>query len=291
MLRILGLITLMLVLAACGGGDDGGESRTSATSTPGATATQPAAAPESTSEPTAEAAEPTATEAATEPAATATPAEPTATATTAATATPAPPTATATPEAGTADVVVGKWRIYQPQYSTASYIAGEVINQGDGDATQVEVVITLKDASGAILSSDSAFVDGFVRAGAKGAFLAIASDIDPATVATTDIIVQWDALEGSFFADYETDTFTVANVQWTADRIVGEVTNTGEDAATLVQITFIGYDEAGEVITVESTFAQLDTIQPGTMSPFEVNLYSGLPVPATWEVFVSGSKD
>ncbi len=84
-------------------------------------------------------------------------------------------------------------------------------NQGDGDAIGIEVILTMKDASGAILASESSYVEGIVRAGGKGAWKTIISDLDASLVATTDIIVQWESLDDYFMTDYYTDSFTTAN--------------------------------------------------------------------------------
>lgn len=289
MLRFLTLAVTVMVLAACGGNDGDGANRSSVTSTPSGTAAVAAStnAPDEATEVSTEAAaEPTATTA--EVAATATVAAPTATATEAATATPALPTATSTPEAGKPDVVVGKWTL-QTTTIGSFYLLGDVINQGDGDAVSVSVVLTMKDASGAILASSETYVDGIVRAGGKGVWKTIVSDVDPAQIATTDIIVQWTGFDDSFMATLYTDTFVTANVQWTADRIVGEVTNTGDAPAQFVRINAIGYDAAGEVTSVEFTFAQLDRLEPGATSPFEISLFTSPPIPATYDLTVSAN--
>ncbi len=148
----------------------------------------------------------------------------------------------------------------------------------------------MKDASGAILAPrEQPYVEGIVPPAAKGAWKTSSADLDGSLVASTDIIVQWESLDDYFMADYYTDSFTTANVQWIPGRFVGEVTNTGEKPVEFTRVTVIGYDAAGEVITVDSRLRAARHHPTGRSSPFEISFFgpNADTVPASYEVFVS----
>ena len=55
-------------------------------------------------------------------------------------------------------------------------------------------------------------------------------------------------------------------------RIVGEVQNPYDFALESVKIVATYYNGAGEVVRVDFTYADLDVLNPGSSSPFEVLL-------------------
>ena len=269
--RSLGSMLALVVIVALVAGACGSSGSDVQTTSPVATTlTQPTAT-------TAAAAE--ATTAPTEPAAT----EPAPTATTEPTTTPEP--------AGEADVIAGKWKVQDNGYG-AVYFFGEAVNQGAAPASDVTVVITLRDASGGVLASEQANLASIsiIPAGELRPFKGIITGVDMSAVATQDIQIQFKTYDDSaLLAGFYSIAFDVVQPQWTADHITGEITNTSDSGVQYILVSAIGYDDAGDVIAVETGSPSLDPIDAGASSPFDISLFNADPaIPATFAIFASG---
>lgn len=282
--RWLLMVGFVVVLIAGCSGDDEDPTRT--TNQTGATATTaatnpPVDEPTETSAPAA-----TATDSATETeAATATSAP---TSTTTATSTPEP---TATPEASPPDIQVMKSKTGQPNSIGAFTVDGYVQNLGETAAQEVQVVVSLYDATGTILGSNEASVPAVITAGAQAPFTAYIGDVDFNAVAETRFLTQFQPLDpDSFGGSFYITTFEVPQINWTGAGWAGEVTNTGEAGAEFVTIYAASLDAAGEVIVVNFGYSDLDALNPGVVSPFTIRTDSDLPAPTSTIVYVIGHE-
>jgi len=200
------------------------------------------------------------------------------------------PKATATPE-GAADVQVGKYRVFQPQYGERLSVVGEVNNVGTAIAMDVQVAIAMYDAAGTIVGSgEASWVLPMIPAGGKSPYEASIEVPDTAAVAETRIQVQFETYDSTaFIADYYTINLEIGQVAWNPDQIVGEVVNPTDAAIKSVYVLVIGYDAAGEVFGVKSIGIDLDEIGPGGNAPFSSSyLGYGDDVPATVEAYAWG---
>lgn len=284
-MRYLAIITITaLALVACGGSGNGSTNtnETSATSTPRTTATTQAAA-----EPTATTARPV------EPTPTTAPAEPTNTAAPTATQRPTntpAPTATATVES-VANVEVLDWKAFQDSINYY-HVVGVLQNSGNIAAQQIQVVVSLYDATGTILGSGTAStVLPIIPAGAKTGFATTIADVDAATVADTKIQVQFAPLDTTSFDGeyYNVTDLVVEQVSWTADKIVGVVVNNGDGTVETRSVIVVGYNGDGTLFGVETAYIQLDELAPGMSSPFDTSLFgTGGAAPATVEAWAYG---
>lgn len=282
MSRWLMLLPLVIVLiAACGGDDDAPTRTTNSTTDPTSTgasgqATATPAAPEST--PTSA---PTVTEAASPtPAATATPV---------ATSTPAP---TATPEASPPDIQVVQWTRVMASYGTAVYVMGYVQNHGETAAQDVQVVVSLRDAAGSIIGSTDSQVPAVVTAGAQAPFRATITDIDPAAVASVDLLTQFEPFDpDDFVAGYWITDIEIVQANWTGSSWAGEIRNVGDVGTQLVAVYLCALDAGGAVIWCDYSYADLDEIAPGATSPYTVSItQDGLPTPASSIAYAIGTE-
>lgn len=289
------LLTFAFVACADSDDDDGAttnETRATAEVDVKATETRSAEQTE-VAEVRAGAAQPTETAAGSEPTATeGVEAEPTATERPSSpSATTAPPTAT-TP-AVSADVQLGKWVNKEASYGGAVYTMGEVINQGTGDAGEVEVVVTHYDAAGTVISSGEAFeILPQIPADGKSPFRVMVSNTTLANVVETKIQVQFKNYDpDAFMANFFRTDIEVTQVSWTGDQIAGEVLNAGDEPAEGIQVLVIGYDEAGEIYGVYATYVDLDQVDPGVTAPFSASyLGFGDGSPAKASAFAYGRK-
>jgi hypothetical protein len=180
------------------------------------------------------------------------------------------PTPTVVP---TEAVEVLNYRSHQSEYGSLQFY-GEVGNNGSTEVASVEVVLTLLDGAGKVIGTGSAYTDpGCLSPGERGAFAIYVSD-PPSAWANERIQVQWSPIS-EWLRDMCYEAFSVSGTTVTSGEygglvVRGQVTNTGTEAATLTEMTFVGYDTAGKVLVVDSSFADVDPLAPGNSSPFEI---------------------
>ena len=141
------------------------------------------------------------------------------------------------------------------------------------------------------LGSDVVGALSILPPGGKLPFRLYISD-PPASWANEKIQVQFDevtSFDRSYsYTEFETAGVTFTPAQYSGIVFRGQVTNTGTVNAELVQVTFVGRDGSGAVTDVEYSFADLDQIDPGMSSPFEISIFNTDEVPASYELLVDG---
>ena len=73
--------------------------------------------------------------------------------------------------------------------------------------------------------------------------------------------------------------------------VAGDVTNTGNDAASYTEVDGIFYDKQGRVIDVTSTYPPQGDLNPGQSTPFELSAYpEGVHKITSFKVFADSSE-
>jgi hypothetical protein len=279
------LAAVALIVLACGGGS--GNDNDAITHEPGPISTLPVVVSQST--PTAS---PSATPAPAAAQVTSTPATPLPRPTATrfpATPTSAPATATPTTVAATADVQLGEWNLAQAPRGNTLYVIGEVFNKGDAMASDITVAVSVYDARGRIIGSATAlYILRLIPSGAMSPFRAEIHDMPLDAVADTRIQIQYGTSDSTeFLPDFFSIDLEILQVNWTAERIVGEFVNVGDRPLEHAFVLLIGYDEDGSVIAVETVNADLDRIEPAMTSAFSTSHYRGA-IPARWHAVAQG---
>jgi len=185
---------------------------------------------------------------------------------------PASPTPTPTPSAA-GGVEVLNYRSHKSEYGSLCFY-GEVESREGADVAAVEVVLTLFDGADKVVGTGEGYVEpSCLSPGERGAFSIYVLD-PPDTWARETLQVEWSPMS-EWYREMCYEAFSVSGVsvmpgEYGGLTVRGQVTNTGAESATLIEVVFVGYDAAGEVLVVDSTFADVDPLAPGQSSPFEM---------------------
>jgi hypothetical protein len=146
------------------------------------------------------------------------------------------------------------------------HIVGEVQNNSNTPMEFVKIVATLYDDGGKITGTDFTYTElDVIPPGGKSPFETGTDNYegttnyklqvqgDKGTLGRQDLVISGD----SSYEEYG----------WL--HIRGEVKNTGSVAAQYVKIIATLYDADGNVVSMDFTYTELDTILPGESSPFE----------------------
>jgi hypothetical protein len=150
------------------------------------------------------------------------------------------------------------------------YLVGEVLNQTDDSLRFVEVLATFYDGAGQVTGTGSTFAElGIIEPGSTAPFKL--TTLSAPEIARYDLRV-----------DYETTTQTPIRLEivghaGAADgtgwyRVTGEVRNPHDFSVKFPEIVATYYNATHDVIRVEADFSDLDVLEPGQSSPFEVVL-------------------
>jgi hypothetical protein len=150
------------------------------------------------------------------------------------------------------------------------YLVGEVLNQTGDSLRFVEVLATFYDGGGQAVGTGSTFAElSIVEPGSTAPFKL--TTLDPPEVGDYDLRV-----------DYETTTqapirLEIVGHSAAADgsgwyRVTGEVRNPHDFAVKFPEVVATYYNATHDVIRVEADFGDLDVLEPGQSSPFEVVL-------------------
>ena len=151
------------------------------------------------------------------------------------------------------------------------YVVGEVLNTTENTLRFVEVLASFYDTDGQLVGAGSTFTEiSLVEAGGIAPFKLATLD-PPQSLAdyklrsdhltTGDDPVRLEVLSDSAYVDEN---------GW--HHIFGEVRNPHDYAVKFAEVVATYYRASHEVVRVEVTFSDLDTLQPGEVSAFEVVL-------------------
>jgi hypothetical protein len=151
------------------------------------------------------------------------------------------------------------------------YVVGEVLNTTESNLWFVQILVTFYDGAGQVIGGGSTYTErSIVEAGSSAPFKLATLDPPPGLASyklsfdyqTTDQSpLSVELLDYSSFSD---------DAGW--HHIVGDVRNDHEFAVKFPEIIATYYDASHKVIRVEMALSQLNAIQPGEISPFEVVL-------------------
>jgi hypothetical protein len=155
--------------------------------------------------------------------------------------------------------------------STGShYLVGEVLNTTGESLRFIEVLATFYDGAGQVTGTGSTFAElSIVEPGSTAPFKL--TTLGAPEIARYDLRV-----------DYQTTTQPPIRLEITghsgaADgtgwyRVTGEVRNPHDFAVKFPEIVATYYSATHDVLRVEANFSDLDVLEPGQTSPFEVVL-------------------
>ncbi len=162
----------------------------------------------------------------------------------------------------------------------AYHVVGEVRNDTGQTIEFVNVVATYTDSAGNFLATADTYTTlEILSAGDVSPFDLLLTN-PPAGIVQYSLQMQWESAFDTPFQGITligTPRVSVDSIGFT--HIAGQVRNDGNTAATFVQIIATFYAADGTVVGTDSTFASIDTIQPGQSSPYE--LISQPPRPYT----------
>lgn len=152
------------------------------------------------------------------------------------------------------------------------YIYGVVENNNEVAVAYTYIIATLYDEAGNVvnLGSTSAELDTIPANGTSpfAIYIDYFEGMDSFTLMTETSLEE---------APYSFDLAVIDSRAFIDNfgtpSIVGEVENQGEATVENIRIIATIYDDAGEIISVRSTYAELDSLDPGEKSPFDITVY------------------
>lgn len=148
---------------------------------------------------------------------------------------------------------------------------GTLKNTGETPLEFVKVHINLLDGDAKLVASDFTY-----------AYLDVVwpAQTVPFTLIFQDDVTGWENYELSIEADRSTGSQAYTNLEIISHegsvrstgsyQIIGEIKNTGEQAATSVQIIAMLYDAKGNLVANDIAYSEFDEVLPGEISPFNI---------------------
>jgi hypothetical protein len=151
------------------------------------------------------------------------------------------------------------------------YVVGEVVNTTGDNLRFVEILASFYDADGQLVGTGSTFTElSIVEAGSSAPFKLATLDPPPSLAnykLRTDYLTTNQAL---LRAEVVSHSEHVADNGW--HYIVGEIRNPNGFTVKFPKLVATYYNATHEVVRVEMAFSELDTLEPGQTSDFEVVL-------------------
>ncbi|MDQ3704482.1 MAG: FxLYD domain-containing protein [Chloroflexota bacterium] len=168
---------------------------------------------------------------------------------------------------------------YEAQYSDSLYAVGSIKYTGSTVRSDPEIIITLTDDAGKILSTGEAvYAPEYVVPNSDVPYLVVLDDA-PQDFALWELTVEAERITDfdlSFMSmdlvvDTESVTIVYPKESYENLKLIGRVKNTGDKPVSLVSILGALYDKDGKVLDVNTTYAKRDEIEPGGDSTFELS--------------------
>jgi hypothetical protein len=151
------------------------------------------------------------------------------------------------------------------------YIVGEILNRTDQNLRFVEILASYYDGGGQLISTGSTFAElGVVEPGGVAPFKLATLDPPPSLA---DYKLRADFLTtgvGPLGLEVLNHSASVPDTGWY--HISGEVRNPHEFPVRFPEIVATYYNPSHQVVRVEMAFAELEVLQPGEVSRFEIVL-------------------
>ena len=153
-------------------------------------------------------------------------------------------------------------------YGSQSHIFGEVLNNFSYPISFVKVYAAVKDTSGdVIVTSDGYVRDNYLKPGQKSGFWILVDEDVPAKSNFTLV----STFDKPARIKPESLKLDVTLMSLNPIKVVGTVTNLGEEPATFVDVTGIFYDENHIVVDSEEEYVIIyGELEPREMATFEL---------------------
>ncbi len=177
----------------------------------------------------------------------------------------------------------------RPSYGSTFYAIGWVTNTSAVTIDRPKITAVLRDAAGAEVGTAFGFAEADVLAAGERSAVSLLV-MEPPPFATIDFETRPSA------AHYIPPKVSGLRLEHAAPqastfgtKIAGKVFNDGAEAARFVKILALSYDADGKLASVDSTYADGDSIAPGDHARFELSVSRGEVPIARHELQVSGS--
>ena len=184
--------------------------------------------------------------------------------------------------------------------SDSIWFLGLVRNDGDGPREQVQVRVSLIDAGGKELASETGFAKrGYVNPGEVSPFLVIFGSKADLLPKVARLSVETTSDKADFQLGYSYRNMAVPDEPAQAQEygslsLKGRVRNTGDAPAAFPRLTAVFYDAQGRVVGIAEAVADGDgekhIIAPGNDARFELQGVIFTGTPQRYWLLVEGSK-
>lgn len=173
-------------------------------------------------------------------------------------------------------------------------VFGQISNNSEVPVSQVQVAVSLMDASGNVVGAGSTTgtILQVIPAQSKSPFAILVSK--PPTWKEIRFQIQGQAYAGATlfppYLDLKTQGVTGRMAQFNFYTLSGTALNTGSKPAELVHVIAICWDATNKPVGVEDGYAKLDQVPAGGSAPFEVQFSNFKTAPARCDTYVQGRE-
>jgi len=152
-------------------------------------------------------------------------------------------------------------------------------NVNYGSTPKIKFNFSAYDAEGLIIATNSDLET--IPAGATVPIFATL-DVGDQEIDELEITVGKEELQPQ--SRYPNYNYVIEQNNLADDKIVGIIANEGEDTTSFLSVAVVAYDEAGNIIGGDSTYA--DDNGPGTSAPFSIRTYTFADDMADYELYI-----
>jgi hypothetical protein len=167
-------------------------------------------------------------------------------------------------------------------------VVGEVTNVGQADAAGVKVTVTLTDAAGAVLATETTTdvrVMPFIPVGKLSPFIVEFNPLPTTSVANVAIDVAYKPAGADDARKWFTPT--VDGLTWENGIVEASLGNPYDHAIRFPRVLIAGYDDAGVLIDIREIYSTARYQLPAryTLDPLQFPVSTDVPIPASLEVY------
>ena len=174
-------------------------------------------------------------------------------------------------------------------YDSGGYfrLTGEVMNNSPDPRQNIRAVAAYYDAAKKIIGTDESFAYPYVlNTGNKAAFSILGPDpVQAKKIRTFKITLD------SNYAISKSAALKIAIGNHYRDQlgytysVVGEITNTGQDMASNIEVYGVFYDKKGKVVNTAFAYPAQSNLAPGQSSPFKLEEFELADKVASFKVY------
>lgn len=172
-------------------------------------------------------------------------------------------------------------------------VVGEVTNIGQADAAGVKVTVTVTDAVGAVLATETTTdvrVMSFIPAGKLSPFIVEFDPLPSANIADVAFDVTFKQAGENEARKWLTPS--VANLSWNDGIVEAVLGNPYDHSIRFIRVLIAGYDEAGSLLDVREIYSTARYQIPARheLEPLQFPVSKDVPIPASLEVYTWAAK-